>query len=351
MKSVAVWVSEPGEVVLRELELRRPDRGEVVIEADYSTLSPGTERHIILGAEFRPPVALGYSLAGHIAAVGSDVTRFKIGDAVVASAPHASHVIVDERAVVAAPSDVDLEQGAFFNLAHTALYGIRQSGLRLGEAVAVLGQGIVGLLAARLAQLAGAVPVIALDLDENRLALSRQLGIHEVINAKDTDRLRKLLDNLPGGGAPVVIEVTGARAPLEQALDIVSVRGRIVMLGMTHGDKTVQFHRPLSMKGAALIGAYVNSKPWSLLQTDMEIKEWPPALAEGSRSYSGPGIFTSVDDIRAILDLLKYKTLDLRPLITDRITPAQVPSTYRRVLDKDPSLVGAVIHWRQSPRA
>lgn len=254
-------------------------------------------------------------------------------------------VVVDERAVIPTPGGIDPEQAAFFNLAHTALYGVRQARLHLGEAAAVIGQGIVGLLAARLALLAGGLPVVAIDIDDRRLEMSRELGIHEVVNGGDLARLQTLLRRLPGGGVPVVIEATGVRAPLQQALDIVSVRGRIVLLGTTYGEETVQFHRALSCKGAALIGAYVNSKPWSLQQADVEIKTWPPALAPGYRPYLGPGTFTSTDDIRVILELIKYGSLDLRPLIAHRFRPEEAPAAYQRVVDQDSSLVGAVIHW------
>src|SRR5262249_47988058 len=156
---------------------------------------------------------------------------FEEGDCVVSSAPHGSHIVVDERAVVPAPGAIDLEQAAFFNLAHTALYGLRQSRLQFGEAVAVIGPGMGGLLAARLGLLAGGLPVIALDVDEHRLALSRQLGIHHTINPRNLDQLRSVLDELPAGGCPVVIEVTGGGGSLNQALGIVSERGRIVLLG------------------------------------------------------------------------------------------------------------------------
>jgi len=346
MKSITVMVPKPGTVVLAEQELGAPGPGEVLIEACCSALSPGTERHIILGRAWPLPLAIGYSLVGRVAAVGVGVRRFKEGDAVAAVARHASHVIVDERAVVPMADGIDPEQAAFFNLAHTALYGVRQAGLQLGEAVAVIGQGIVGLLAARIAQIAGGLPVIAIDIDEHRLEFSRKLGIHEVVNGKDDARLPSLLAKLPGGGVPVVIEATGVRAPLMQALEIVSVRGRIVMLGMTHGDETVRFHEHLTMKGAALIGAYVNSKPWSLAQTDMGITDWPPALARGARPYTGPGLWTSSEDVRVILDLIRYGTLDLRPLITHRFTADQVVRAYQHVLDQDPALIGGVIRWK-----
>lgn len=346
MKALTVMVTEPGRVAVQPTELREPAAGEVLIEAACSALSPGTEQHIMQGQQFPPPFPIGYALVGHIAAIGPDVRAFKTGDAVVATAPHGSHVIADQRFVTPLPDGVELEQAALFNLAHTALYGVRQARIELGEAVAVIGQGVVGLLAARIAQLDGGLPVIAIDIDEQRLAFSRSLGIHEAVKGSDTAQLRRILDGLPGDGAPVVIEATGLRAPLNQALDIVATRGRVVMLGVTHDAATVDIHERLTMKGAALIGAYVNSKPWSLSQTHVTIAQWPPALLPGSQRYAGPGVWTSDEDVRTVLNLMKYGALDVRPLITHRFTPDQVPAAYERVKAQDRALIGGVIHWR-----
>ena len=167
-----------------------------------------------------------------------------------------------------------------------------------------------------------------------------------MVNGTDTARLKKIIEGLPGGGVPVVIEVTGVRQPVEQALDIVGLRGRVVLLGTTHGNETVQFHRALSMKGASMIGGYINSKPWSMSQTNVEMPTWPPSLAPGSKRYVGPNMWTSDEDVRVVMNLIRYGSLDLRPLITHRFTPEQAPGAYQQVIDQDRSLVGGVIRWK-----
>lgn len=347
MKSHGLYVPEKGRVALQEFDLPDPGPGEIQIETEYSTLSPGTERNLVLGVSPKPlPMNIGYSLSGRIRKIGAGVTRYRVGEAVVHTGRHATFVNADERFTTPVPEGTDLEQAAFFNLAHTALYGVRQAKVELGEAVAVIGQGLVGLIVARIAQLAGGLPVIAIDIDDSRLAISRAMGLQEVVNGGDASRLQRLLGDLPGGGVPVVIEVTGVRKPVEQALEIVRERGRIVLLGTTHGDETVQFHRHLSMKGASLIGGYINSKPFSLAGTHVEMPSWPPSLAPGQRRYVGPGVWTSDDDIRVIMNLLRYGQLDLRPLITHRFTPQQAPAAYQMVVDQDKSLVGGVIRWK-----
>jgi NADPH2:quinone reductase len=331
MKSIGVIFPEPGRACLESFDLPDPGPGQVLLEAEFSSLSPGTERGLMTAASFRPfPINIGYSFAGRVVAAGRGADRFKVGDAVVTTGRHASFILADERFCTPAPEGVDLEQASFFNLAHTALYGVRRAQIELGEPVVVLGQGLVGLLAAKLAQLAGALPVIGVDLDEQRLALSRRLGIPVVVNGADADRLGAVLAGLDGGGPAAIIEVTGSRQAVETALDMVRQRGRIVMLSTYHGDGTIDF----------------NSKPWSLDQTQVEMPSWPPSLAPGGRRYFGPGVWSSDEDVRVFLDLLRYGALDLAPLITHRFTPDQAPAAYELVLNQDRSLVGGVICWR-----
>lgn len=350
MKSIGVVFPRPGETVLEPFELGKPGPGQVLIQAAYSSLSPGTERGLMSPEGFMPfPVTVGYSLAGTVAAVGPAVERLRVGDAVVTTGRHGSFILADERFCTPVPAGVDLEQACFFNLAHTAIYGVRRAEVRLGDPVMVLGQGLVGLLAARIAQMAGALPVVAVDLDEKRLDLSRRFGLALTVNGADQNAVDDVVGSLAGGGPAAIIEATGSRKAVEQALEWVRERGRIVMLSTYHGDETIDFHRKLSMKGASLVGAYINSKPFRLERSDVEITDWPPSLARAQNRYAGGDIWTSDSDIRVFLDLIRYGGLDLAPLITHRFRPEEVPAAYDLVLRQDPSLVGGVISWEAKP--
>lgn len=348
MRSIYANVASEGKVVLLEEEVGDPGPGELLLESEFSTLSPGTE-HSLLAGLIRPlPQNIGYSLSATVAAVGRDVTDHRPGDKVVATARHASRQLVDQRLVSPAPADIDMEQAAFFNLAHTALYGIRQSGLQLGEPALVMGQGLVGALTAQLALASGAAPIIVTDIDEERLEVARRVGVHYAINPfEDTGAIDAIVEELGLGGIPVIFEATGQRSPVEQAVELVSERGRIVMLSTVHGAKPPDIAEAIMIKGAALFGAYVNSKPFSLRRTDLTIGDsWPPVVAEGSRRYANRDVWTSDEDIRAILRLILYGALDVRPLISHRFTVEQIPAAYELVWNQDRSLLGGSIRWK-----
>lgn len=346
MKSVGIFFPEPGRTEIRELDTPRPGNGELLIKAAYSTLSPGTERNLLMGKTKQSfPIRVGYSMAGHVVDIGPDVQGFQVGQPVVTTGSHASYLVADQRFVTAVPQKIDLESAAFFVLAHTAMYGVRQAEVQLGLPVIVFGQGPVGLLAAKIAHLAGAMPVMAVDLDAQRLSVSRAMGIPVTINAADRDELVEHAAELPGGGAGAVIDATGAREPVELALDLVRVRGRVVLLSSSSFYEPLDCYRRLSMKGASLVGGYVNSKPWSLQQTNVDISDWPPRLLPGSARYVGAGGWTSDEDVRLFLDLLRYGQLDLRPMITHRFNVEDAVGAYEMVKAGDPSLIGGVIRW------
>ena len=296
------------------------------------------------------PQDIGYSLAATVVEVGSDITRYSPGDRVVATAKHANFQLVDERLVTPVPDGVDMEQAAFFNLAHTGLYGIRRSGLQIGEPALVMGQGLVGALTAQLARIAGAAPVIVTDIDDARLDIARSLGAHVAINpVSQPEALSDCIAKLDRGGIPVVFEATGSRQPLEQAVAVVSERGRVMMLSTVHGDVAPRITDELMMKGAVLIGGYVNSKPYALHRTDLEIAgSWPPVVADGYARYANADSWTSEEDIRAILNLMRYGTLDVAPLISHRFSVDEIPAAYALVGNQDRSLLGGVIDWRSS---
>ena len=340
--------AEIGKVVIEDGEIGEPGEGQLLLEAEYSTLSPGTE-YSLLGGHIMPlPQGIGYSMAARVKAVGPGVTDYKEGDAVVTTGQHASYLVMDQQGVTPVPEGVSLEQAAFFNLAHTGLYAIRRTKIQLGEPVVVMGQGLVGGITTQLAKLAGACPLIVTDIDDSRLAISRTMGVDYAINvAVNPEQLIELVAALGWGGVPVVFEATGLLQPLEQAFELVSERGRVMMMSPPHSDKVPNYARNLMTKGATLIGGYINSKPFSLQRYDIGFGgSWPPGVNKQPTRYVNSDLWTSDEDIRVIFDLLRYRRLDLEPLISHRFNWQQLPEAYELVWSRDPSLIGGVISWK-----
>jgi len=342
-------VAEPGKVVLKTKELAAPGPGQVLLEAEYSTISMGTE-NALMGNHIVPlPQPIGYSMAARVIEVGPDVTELKVGDPVVTTGQHAQFLLMDVKNCTPAPHGIDMQQAAFFNLAHTGMYAIRRTGIKLGEPTLVMGQGLVGAITAQLARLAGAMPLIVTDLDDRRLDNARKMGVQYAINPKtQPGELERVIESIGWGGIPVIFEATGARKPLDQAFELVSERGRVMMMSQVHGGDAPQYDNNLMQKGATLIGGYINSKPFALRRADLTIKgEWPPVMADHLTRYVNSDTWTSDEDIRVFLNLIKFGALDIRPLISHRFEWEEISKAYDMVWNLDPNLLGGVIRWKK----
>ncbi len=347
MKTVYA-VCEPEKVVLKEKDLPKPGKGEVLLKAKYSAMSPGTEKGLMVGAIVPLPTNIGYAMAAEVIEVGEEVYDLKVGDHVVTTGEHAQYLIMNELNCTKCPEGVDLRQAAFWNLGHTGMYALRRSGLQLGEPCAVLGQGFVGAITAQVAKLAGALPVIVTDLDDARLDAAKKMGVDIAINSKkDPDGLKNAVASLGWGGLPVIFEATGARGPLMEAAELIGERGRLVMISQVHGEAMPPIDDPIMQKGASLIGTYVNSKPFKLKRADLLIKgTWPPVMGDNLNRYNNKDCWTSDEDIQAFLKLIKYGKLDINPLISHEFKFEEMPEAYDKyVWNMDPTLTGGLIKW------
>lgn len=341
-------VVEQGKVTLMEKELPSPGPGELLLKAEYSTLSPGTENALMHGYIVPLPTNIGYSMAATVIEVGEGVTDFKVGDSVVTTGEHAQYLIMHELNVTPAPNGIDMEQAAFFNLGHTGMYALRRANLQLGEPAIVMGQGFVGAITAQCAKVAGALPIIVTDLDEGRLSMAKEMGVDFAINPKeDPEGLQNVVDGLNQGGVPVIFEATGSRQPLEQAFELVSERGRVIMISQVHGENMPNYDDNLMQKGASLIGTYVNSKPFKLRRADLIIDGgWPPVMGKKLSRYVNSDVWTSDEDIRVFLNLIYYGKINIKPLISHRWDFSDISDAYQKVWELDPSIIGGVISWQ-----
>ena len=301
-----------GKVVLKEKELPAPGPGQVLLKGKYSAMSPGTENGL-LGEHIVPlPTNIGYAMAAEVIEVGEGVEDLKVGDHVVTTGEHAQYLIMDEMNCTLCPEGVDLRQAAFWNLGHTGMYALRRANLQMGEPCAVLGQGFVGAITAQCARIAGALPVIVTDLDDTRLEAAKKMGVDIAINSKtDPEGLEREVAALNRGGLPVIFEATGARGPLMQAAELVSERGRLVMISQVHGEAM------------------------------------PPVMGKKLNRYVNSDCWISDEDIQVFLNLIKYGKLDITLLISHEFKYTEIPEAYANYVfpNVDPSMTGGLISW------
>lgn len=178
----------------------------------------------------------GYSAAGTVIAVGSEVTGFSVGERVACAgagiANHAEIIDVPVNLAVRVPNELSLDSAATVTLGAIALQGVRRAQPTLGETVVVIGLGILGQLTAQLLT-ANGCRVIGTDIDSRRIDIARQNGMDVGINATDQNMVEAIVKLTDGVGADAVI-ITAASPSSEilaQAFNASRRKGRVVVVG------------------------------------------------------------------------------------------------------------------------
>ncbi|MDX6614439.1 MAG: hypothetical protein QOD75_3625 [Blastocatellia bacterium] len=360
---------------LRVAEVPPPvaQRGRVLVRTAASLISAGTERMTVemgkrslLGkARERPDLvkqvihkaqteglmntltavrakldsvtALGYSAAGTVIDVGSDVTEFRAGDRVAcAGAGYASHaevLSVPKNLCVRLPDGVDFESAAFGTLGAIALQGLRLANPTLGESCVVIGLGLIGQLTVQLLQ-ANGCRVFGIDPDTERVALARRFGADDGC-APDDGAEGKVLAWSRGRGADAVLitAATSSNQPVEMAGEISRLKGRVVAVGLVGLDmpRDSYYHKELTLQVSMSYGP----------------GRYDPEYEERGHDYPFAYVrWTEGRNIEAFLDLLASLRVKVAQLVTHRFPIGEAERAYELITGagKEPYL-GVVLGY------
>lgn len=261
------------------------------------------------------PVVPGYETVGQVIQVGKKVPQDLLGQWVYVGGARCfkgvnpawggqSQYITAEADRIVTLNGVPPDIGVILALSATALHGVNVAQVRRNDRVLVLGQGIVGQLAARLARRAGAAQVSVADRVAVRLAASEADRVIDV--SKDS-----LEEAMEGERVDLIIEATGSMAALTGALPLLADHGRVLLLGYyEHIDVP---YAPMFMREAQLLVA----------------REW----------VHGPD-----GDLPRTRDLLANGELNVNGLLTHRVPLDRIQAAYRLALE-DPSCLKVVVEW------
>ena len=327
-RNYQVLFIERGIADVRECDMPTAGPGELLIRALVTLLSPGTERASLLGlpnTEAIYPQESGYSNIGEVVAVGAGVDGWEVGDRVASRANHVMYATAPASNCNHVPDGLTNERAAFFRLTSIAMQAVRKTRIELGELVAVIGCGLIGLLAIQLARLNGGLPVFAIDKDARRLEFAAALDIDAALLADDSLKAT-LHEQCDGEDPAVVIEATGHPEAIPAAFDLARFGGRVVLLGSTRGEtEAVNFYRDVHKKGLTVLGAHESARP---------------------RQDSAPGWWTHQADEDTALRLLASGRLVVDPLTTHRFAWRNAATAYDTLARWEPGMLGTVLDWR-----
>ena len=178
---------------------------------------------------------LGYSCAGEVIGVSEGIKNFKVGDFVACGgkgAYHADVIAVSENLAVKVPKNIDLKYASFATIASIAIQGIRQADIKIGESCMIIGMGLIGQLAYKLVESAGAFP-IGVDISKDQVNFVKQNGIKDVFHRKSKELINIINIKSDGNGVDSVIiaAATNSLDPINFAGEVARKKGRVVIVG------------------------------------------------------------------------------------------------------------------------
>ena len=199
------------------------------------------------------PIPLGYSSAGRVIKIGSNLSGINIGDRVACGgagyANHSEINYIPKNLMVKIPNGVDDVDASFVTVGAIALQGVRQTDPKLGERVAIMGLGLLGQLAVQLLK-ANGCKVIGSDIDPDKMELALKLGADEVYHADNLIKKANEFSNGYGVDAVIIAASTSSNQPVIDAAEISRMRGRVVFLGMVGMDipRNIYYKKELDLR-------------------------------------------------------------------------------------------------------
>ncbi len=363
-----------GKAVVTEVPIPTVKAGYILVKNRASVVSAGTERMVVAFAEkslvgkaqSRPdlvkqvidkakregvistvqaafnkldkPMALGYSSAGIVAAVGEGVVGFQPGMHVACAgggfAAHAEYGLIPKNLLVPVPEEVPFEEAAFATLGAISLQGFRLAAPQVGEQVAVIGLGLLGLLMVGIAKAAGC-EVFGVDLDESRIRLAEEMGA-TAVNRKQAEPSGLIQTQGRGFDAVFICADTKSNDPIELAGALVRDKGVVVAVGAVglHVPRNVYYHKE---------AAFLISRSYGPGRYDVQYEE------QGLDYPYGYVRWTEGRNLAAVVKLIADGKLHIDKLISHRFDIQDGVKAYETITGKtgEPFL-GVVLQYPQT---
>jgi 2-desacetyl-2-hydroxyethyl bacteriochlorophyllide A dehydrogenase len=335
-------VAEPFKTAVREVDIPDPAPNQVLIQCAWSAISAGTELAVYTGThqwlkdpslpDWKFPFRPGYSAAGTVVAVGSEIKGLKPGDRVSYPGNHASHEMLtlghERGRWWKMPDNLDFDKAAVAVISRYGLGASIRAGLTLGRSAAVLGLGIIGQFALRCLIAAGANPVVGIDSVKMRRDAALAAGADHVIDPSGGDVKLKLAEFLGSRGAEIVADATGIPDAIPTAMSLACDAGQVVVVGSPRGiAKDVNFYDDLHRRYIEVTGAHGNM------------------LFEPAHTRLA-GAWDINKAQRWLLAALAAGRLSLAGLVTHRITPEELGAAYEGLLKKKDEYLGVLVRWQ-----
>lgn len=288
-------------------------------------------------AKLDQPLVLGYSSAGVVLEVGEGVEGFRAGDRVVCAgggyASHAEVVCVPRNLIAPLPDGVPWEHACFGTVGAIGLHGLRVAEVQIGERIAVIGLGLIGLMTVQMAKAAGA-RVLGVDLDASRVKLALELGADVAVTLGEGDPEEAVRAFTGGAGVDAALITAGTKSnePVALAGAVCRDRGRVVVVGAVGMDlpRPPYYDKELSFRVSRSYGP----------------GRYDPTYEEGGVDYPlGYVRWTENRNLAQFVELVADGKVRLDRLVTHRIPIEDGVEAYRVLSSGDAGALGIVLTY------
>ncbi len=340
MKGTRLVVPGPQQVRVEEYEIPEPAPEQVLVRTEVSLVSAGTELAIYTGIHQgltnpktswpKFPQEMGYMAVGRVEACGERVTAVQPGQRLICSGGHATTSLIDGTSPGLAawilPEELPAEQVVFARMAKTAITAAARSGVTMGQSLAVLGLGIIGQIALRLYDIAGAYPIVGLDPVAFRRAAAERGGAVATFDPQAVEPAAAVREALGGRGADIVLDTTGWASAVPTAMSLANDGGQVVLLGSPRGRaENVVFYSDLHRRSLHVIGAHDSG----IGHSHRERFPW-----------------TNARVLPYIIHSLQRGRFQVADLITHLVRPERLQEMYEGLLHRKEEYLGVVLDWR-----
>ena len=229
----------------------------------------------------------------------------------------AEYVKIPSENVLPIPDEVDFETASMVEPCSVAIHGLYKTNLQPGEDIAVIGCGTIGLFAIQWAKIFGAKEIIALDIDDKKLEIAKQLGATKTINSMGVEPCEVLEEITNGRRADVVVESAGSPITSAQAFSLAKKGGRVVFLGIPYGDVMVKrfYFEKIVRNELSVFGS------WNAISSPFPGKEWI-----------------------ATIDCMKKGLIDTKPLVTHKAPMSKGFEMFEKVAERK-EFIGKILFF------
>jgi L-iditol 2-dehydrogenase len=205
------------------------------------------------------------------------------------------------------PQKVSYEEAALTEPASVALHALRRAKMDVGDKIAILGAGPIGVLLAQWARIWGAGEVFLIDIERSKLEVAREYGFTKLVNATERNPVEEIIEETEGRGVDIVVEAAGAPITFKESMELARKGGKVIFLGNMRGEVAL----PEDLISSILRKELTLYGTWNSSFTPLPKNEWATSL-----------------------QFMEKGKLKVKPLITHRFKLKQAKEAFQMMYEK-----------------